>query len=193
MELPERKDYSRYVELVDGDTGEVIRVQVHNREGAEIPDPVPLAPPLGYQKPLSMFDQMRAQIRAEHSRLRQLELEEIAETPEQANDFEVDEDIENQPSLYEEKFDPVDIEVRTRLRQAEFAANYKKRVDGLPEETRKLLDGSSLDQKRSESSEGRSAGTDREPKPRKRKDETAGVSGSVREGSSGDTGGDPED
>lgn len=185
MELPtNRPDYSKFVQ--DEETGEL--VQVHDRDGREIPDPVPVAPPLGFTAPLSMFDQMRAQIRAEHYRLRQMELEQLAETPEQANDFEIDEDIENQPSLYEEKFDPVDFEVRSKLRQAEFAASFKARVDGLPEEQRKLLDGSNLHKERGQSVEGRPAGADRNVEPERGKDEAAGVSGSVREGSVGDKG-----
>lgn len=185
MELPtKRPDYSKFVE--DEETGEL--VQVHDREGREMPDPVPMAPPLGFTAPLSMFDQMRAQIRAEHYRLRQLELENLSETPDQANDFEIDEDIENQPSLYEEKFDPVDFEVRNRLRQAEFAASFKARVDGLPDEQRKLLDGSNLHQERSQGAERRDVGSDRNVEPERGKDEAAGVSGSVREGGVGDKG-----
>lgn len=145
MELPtNRADYSLEIEIIDPDTGEVRKERVHNELGQEIPDPVPMAPPLGYTKPLSMFDQMRAQIRAEHHRLKQLELEELAETPDQANDFEVDEDVENMPSLYEEKFDPVDFEVRSRLRQAEFRASVAARVDGLPDPAKELLNGDSL-------------------------------------------------
>lgn len=141
MELPtNRPDYSKYT--TDPDTGE--EIQIHDSRGAEMPDPVPMAPPLGYTKPLSMFDQMRAQIRAEHSRLRQLELEELRETPDQANDFDVDDDIENMPSLYEEKFDPVDFEVRNRLRQAEHRANVEKAVEKLPDQAKELLNGDNL-------------------------------------------------
>lgn len=140
MQRPDRADYSKYVE--DPETGEV--VQVHNKDGAELPDSVPMAPPLGYEKPLSMFDVQRAQIRAEHHRLRQMELEQLAETPEQANDFDVYEDVEDQPSLYEEKFDPVDFEVRSRLRQAEFRAEFERRIEGLSADQKELLNGDSL-------------------------------------------------
>lgn len=140
MELPDRKDYSQ--SIVDPETGEL--VQVHDSEGREIPDPVPMAPPLGYNRPLSMFDHQRNMVRAEHERLRMLELDELRETPDQANDFEIDEDIENTASLYEEKFDPVSFEVRSRLRQAEFAASVNAAVDGLPPQQKELLDGNSL-------------------------------------------------
>lgn len=34
-------------------------------EGAEIPDPVPVAPPLGYDKPLHMTDYIRQMIASE--------------------------------------------------------------------------------------------------------------------------------
>lgn len=144
MELPERKNYEKFVQ--DDETGELVKV--HDARGAEIPDPVPMAPPIGYQRPLSMFDQMRAQIRAEHERLRNLELEQLSETREEANDFEVEEDIENMPSLYEEKFDPVDFEVRNRLRQEEFRANVEKRYNEVAPQPQELLDGRSLEDER---------------------------------------------
>lgn len=181
MELPtNRADYSK---SIVGEDGEII--QVHDSEGREIPDPVPMAPPLGYTKPLSMFDQMRAQIRQEHMRLQQLALEELAETPEQANDFDVEEDIENQPSLYEEKFDPVDYEIRQRLRQADFRAKYDAAVDGLPSEQRELLNGDALriGETRENTTEKRGVRSNRDKKPVGRKDEEAGVSGGVRGGS----------
>lgn len=153
MELPtDRPDYSKYV--IDPETGE--EVQVHDEYGRELPDQVPMAPPLGYSKPLSMFDQMRSQIRAEHHRLQMLALEELQETADEANDFEIDEDVENMPSLYEEKFDPVDIEVRTRLRQAEFRAKFDAAVDVLPPHQKELLNGESLS--RSDQGRDRSAG-----------------------------------
>lgn len=194
MELPtNRPDYSQYLEMVDPETGEVKRIQIQNALGQEIPDPVPVAPPLGYTKPLSMFDQMRAQIRAEHVRLRQMELEELRETAEQANDFDVDEDIENMPSLYEEKFDPVDFEVRSRLRQAEFDRNFRARVDGLPDDQKELLDGSNLNQERSQGGDREPAVADRKSKSERRKDKAPGVSGSVPEGGVRDTDGDTED
>lgn len=194
MELPtNRPDYSQYLEMVDPDTGEIKRIQIHNALGQEIPDPVPVAPPLGYTKPLSMFDQMRAQIRAEHVRLRQMELEELRETAEQANDFDVDEDIENMPSLYEEKFDPVDFEVRSRLRQAEFDRNFRARVDGLPNDQKELLDGSSLNQERGQGDNREPAVPDRKSKSERRKDKAPGVSGSVPEGGVRVADGDPED
>lgn len=141
MELPtQRGDYSKWKE--DPETGEVI--QVHTSEGAEIPDPVPMAPPLGYDKPLSMFDQHRAMIRAEHHRLRQMELDQLQESVEEANDFDVEDDVENMPSLFEEKFDPVDYEVRQRLRQADHRARVEAAVDKLPPQQKELLNGDNL-------------------------------------------------
>lgn len=183
MELPtDRQDYSQWKE--DPETGEL--VQVHDVRGWEIPDPVPMAPPLGFTKPLSMFDQMRAQIRAEHTRLRALELEELAETAEQANDFDVDEDIENQPSLYEEKFDPVSFEVRNRLRNAEHRAKVTAAVDTLPPEQKELLNGDSLgsyDQGRREVVDDDNRGSDRDPEPVSGKKQKTGVRSGVSKGS----------
>lgn len=183
MELPtQRGDYSKKLEMIDPDTGEVKLVDVHNDLGQEIPDPIPMAPPIGYQKPLSMFDQMRAQIRAEHVRLRQMELEQLRETPEQANDFDVDEDIESMPSLYEEKFDPVDFEVRNRLRQREFDASVRREMENRsPSEPAELLDGSSLERSEPRGSRDTEA---RSRKPdTKRKDDTKPVESASDRGS----------
>lgn len=191
MQLPtDRADYSKWIEYEDPETGEVFRVQVHNSEGAEIPDPIPMAPPVGYDKPLSMFDQHRAMIRAEHTRLRELELEQLQETREQANDFEVNDDVEDQPSLYEEKFDPVDFEVRNRLRQEDHRRKVKARIDGLPEEQRELLNGDSLNTgavyERGESDlVGRDDVKSGRSKSKPGKDKASGVSDSVRSGDRG--------
>lgn len=59
--------------------------------GKEIVDPVPLAPPIGWFKQPSMFDQVREMVRGEH--LRMAALASGAETFEDANDFDVDDDI----------------------------------------------------------------------------------------------------
>lgn len=181
----QRADYSR----IDPETGEMIM----NELGQEIPDPVAMAPPLGFTKPLSMFDQMRAQIRAEHTRLRQLELEELAETPDQANDFDIDEDIENQPSLYEEKFDPVDYEVRQRLRNKEFRDEVEKREKALNPQP-ELLDGKfDNDVARKGSDTPSDRGSDRNKKSSSREVKTSGVQGSLSKGSAGSALDDGED
>lgn len=63
----------------------------HNENGEEILDPVPMQPPVGYKKTLSLAEQIRQQVR-----LHKMELEDnsIQETEEEADDFEVGEDYE---------------------------------------------------------------------------------------------------
>jgi len=59
-------------------------------QGRELPNPVPMAPPIGYKKSLSIAEQMRQMIKqasyeAAHAG---------AETEEEANDFDVAEDMD---------------------------------------------------------------------------------------------------
>lgn len=74
-----------------------------NEYGLETPDPTPVAPPVGYIKQPSMFQQMRDLIRSE--RLAAIAESQGAETFEQADDFDVGEDYDP-TSPYEEHFDP---------------------------------------------------------------------------------------
>lgn len=60
--------------------------------GAEQPDPTPIAPPIGYVKQPTMVEHMRAMIRSES--LRMAAEAAGAETFEEADDFEVDDDLE---------------------------------------------------------------------------------------------------
>lgn len=89
-----------------------------NEQGQEIPDPVPLAPPIGYNPQPSMIDQVRDMVRM------QLSLEADAagvETFEDADDFEVGDDFEaERNSPYEEHFEPTSArELRRRATEAE--------------------------------------------------------------------------
>lgn len=86
-------------------------------DGREIPDPVPMAPPIGYQKQPSMVEHIRALVQSEH--LRRAAIEAGAETFEEADDFEIGEDeLPNTP--WEAEFEPVS-ELRRRAREAEAA------------------------------------------------------------------------
>lgn len=69
-------------------------------EGREIPNPVPMSPPVGYVKRESIADQIRAAIRAASLEAAQAG----AETEEEANDFDVGEDFDPE-SPYEHDFD----------------------------------------------------------------------------------------
>lgn len=64
----------------------------HNEFGEEIPDPTPMQPPLGYKRSLSLSEQIAQQVRIAHLKI--LEDSAIAETDEEADDFEVGDDYE---------------------------------------------------------------------------------------------------
>lgn len=72
--------------------------------GAEVPNPIPQDPPVGYKKQESMFEVMRRMIKEEKLKAA-LEAEGL-ETPEEADDFDVDDDVDP-TSPYEHNFDPV--------------------------------------------------------------------------------------
>lgn len=69
--------------------------------GAEVPDPVPLAPPVGYTRQPSMFEHMRQLIKSEA--LRVAAEQAGAETFDEANDFDVGEWDPSSP--YEDEFE----------------------------------------------------------------------------------------
>lgn len=71
--------------------------------GAEILDSTPMDPPIGFNPQPSMFDIMRAQMAQYHADL----AKQGYETPEEADDFEVEGDDFDPHSPYEHNFDPV--------------------------------------------------------------------------------------
>lgn len=75
-----------------------------NEDGHEIPDPTPVAPPIGYKKQPSLAEQIRQAIASE--RLKEAAEAAGLETFEEANDFDVGEDYDPS-SPYEEQFEPV--------------------------------------------------------------------------------------
>lgn len=81
----------------------VPRHDVKLTEGRELPSPMPVAPPIGYKRQESMFDIVRRMISEE--RVRQAFMQDGLETPEEADDFDVDDDFEPS-SPYEHNFDP---------------------------------------------------------------------------------------
>lgn len=96
--------------------GEV--VPVHDDMGRELPDPVPMAPPIGWFKQPSMFDQVRQMVRGEH--LRMYAEAQGAETFEEAQDFDVDDEM-FPVSPYEGDFEPMeDLQARRE-------ADYRRR------------------------------------------------------------------
>jgi len=69
-----------------------------DKEGHELPDPTPVAPPLGYNPQPTLRDQIRDMVRSE--KLRQEAELAGAETFDESNDFEVDE-LDEPTSSYE--------------------------------------------------------------------------------------------
>lgn len=70
--------------------------------GAEMPDPTPMAPPIGYVKQPTMVEHMRQMIRSEHLRLAAEAAG--AETFEEADDFDVPDDLEPLSAYEFERF-----------------------------------------------------------------------------------------
>lgn len=68
---------------VDPQTGEMIPVL--NSQGQEIPDPVPLAPPIGFIKHIPLHERIRAMVQHEHQRV--LAEGGDPESPDEADDF----------------------------------------------------------------------------------------------------------
>lgn len=96
-------------------------VPTHDVEGRELPDPVPIAPPVGWFKQPSMFDVVRNMVRSEHLRL----AAEAggAESFEDASDFEVEDEL-FPTSQFEDEADfepPPDFEAR---RQAMYRERF---------------------------------------------------------------------
>lgn len=65
--------------------------QRHTKEGGEVLDPTPLQPPLGYKRTPSLSEQIAMQVR--RMKLELLQDDSIAETEEEADDFEIGDDF----------------------------------------------------------------------------------------------------
>lgn len=91
----------------------------HDKEGREHLDPTPMQPPLGYKRQPSLSEQIRAQVAAHHAAL----LDHDPESLEEADDFDVDDEIDPH-SKWENDFEPSVKELKRRAmeRQAEEAA-----------------------------------------------------------------------
>lgn len=90
-----------------------------------VPNPVPVSPPVGYQKQPSMVEIVREMVRSE--KLRQEVMAADLETFEEADDFDVGDDFDPS-SPYEEVFDPYSEEINRRLQRAEFDATVRERL-----------------------------------------------------------------
>lgn len=98
----------------------------YNAQGEEIPDPRPVALPVGFTRPKSLQETMRDLLRNEEFR-RNLERHEM-ETFEEADDFEA-EDPDRDPrfpdnSPYEQDFDPLGVNTR----EAEIRSGFVEEI-----------------------------------------------------------------
>lgn len=84
-------------------------------DGFLIPDPVPLAPPIGYKRQPSMVEVVRNMVRSERLAL-EAELEGY-ETFEESEDFEVDDDFDTPGTEWENDYEPTVNELRSAVRE----------------------------------------------------------------------------
>lgn len=75
----------------------------HDKYGREIPDPVPMAPPVGYTPPFSMVAHLKEIVRRE---LSEVAASQELETYEDADDFDIEDDPIDPHTPYEAVFDP---------------------------------------------------------------------------------------
>lgn len=73
-------------------------------DGKEYPDPVPMAPPVGYNAPPDLMQLIRSMVRSEH--LQRLADEQGFDTYEESDDFEVEDDPLDPLTPYEKVFEP---------------------------------------------------------------------------------------
>lgn len=74
------------------------------RDGKEYPDPVPMAPPVGYTQPPDIMTMIRTMIQSEQ--VRQRLAQEDMETFEEADDFDIEDDPVDPLTEYEKVFLP---------------------------------------------------------------------------------------
>lgn len=101
----------------------------YNEKGEELMDPTPMQPPLGYKKTKSLSEQIREQVMRMKQEL--LADDAIAETEEEADDFEVGDDFEPL-SPHENDHVPTVKELKKKAREinARIAeANRKKAIE----------------------------------------------------------------
>lgn len=104
----------------------------HNEKGEEIVSPVPKQPPLGYKRSLSLSEQIAQQVRIQ--RLAMLEDMMDPETEDEADDFDVGDDLEpfskyendHMPTLANLKKQAQEINDAIAKRKLEIAINQHK-------------------------------------------------------------------
>lgn len=113
--------------VINPNTGEIMEYLPHkgmpiSKDGQEMLDPTPIAPPLNYKKQPSMWDVQKQAIRQAKLELaRELADELGAESPEDADDFDVDDDPEISTRYEIDETETV-MEHRRRMLAAQSAA-----------------------------------------------------------------------
>lgn len=74
------------------ETGHVLNV--HTEDGAEIPDPRPMSPPVNFKRQPPLHERIRAMVRDEYNRV---SASRVVETPEDADDFIIGDDEGDDP------------------------------------------------------------------------------------------------
>lgn len=90
---------------VDPRTGEILSAKNAplNEFGQELPDPTPMAPPVGFKRQKPLHELIREMVRSEH--LAQAAAAAGAETFEESDDFDVDDDSYDPSTPYEMTFE----------------------------------------------------------------------------------------
>ncbi|AZL82718.1 hypothetical protein [Apis mellifera associated microvirus 38] len=83
------------------ETGEIITT--HDKFGQELPDPTPMAPPVGYVRQPSLAEQIRNMVRSQH--LAMVAESQGFETFEEADDLDIPDDVDPS-SPWEEVYEP---------------------------------------------------------------------------------------
>lgn len=86
------------------DADGVQTVSGQNEKGQEVPDPVPVAPPVGYRRPPTLQENIQRMIRSEM--LQQAAAAEGFDTFEEAEDFDIEDDPVDAQTPYEAVFNP---------------------------------------------------------------------------------------
>jgi len=103
----------RKEKLITNPDGEVINFL--DSDGYENPDPVPLAPPVGYKPAPSLSDQIREMVRSE--RLAREAAEAGFETFQEADDFDIPDDPLDPSTPFEAIFETTSVAEMERRRQ----------------------------------------------------------------------------
>lgn len=131
---------AKMMSIVDPVTGEVVGEFLMHKgramtvDGAELPDPTPMAPPVNYKRQPSMFEIVREQMRRQAA---ELAAATGAESEEEADDFDVgdDDELRTQYEVYDQSID----ELREELRlppQSAASADDERPAGPEPKETK---------------------------------------------------------